>query len=97
MTKNHPLFFIGENICIFPSYYSKLADCTIAEHRTRMLAAWNVLAARNVKSTMSAGLIGVNVTTAGLNVPGAKAGMFTTALTGAPTSVSDCKPVPAFT
>ncbi len=34
---------------------------------------WNVLAARNVKSTGSAGLIGVKVTTTGLNAPGTNA------------------------
>ena len=56
-----------------------------------------MLAARKVKSTAKAGLIGVKVTTAGLNVPGVKAGMFTTAFVGVPTTVSDCKPVPALT
>jgi hypothetical protein len=66
-------------------------------HRTRIKAAWNVLAARRVKSTACPGLGVVNVTTTGLNVPGANGGMLTTALTGTPTSVSDCKPVPALT
>ncbi len=42
-------------------------------------------------------MIGVKVTLTGLNVPGVNAGMFTTALVGAPTTVSDCNPVPAFT
>ena len=62
-----------------------------------MFAAWNVLAARNVKSTGRLGFIGVNVTTTGLKVPGVNAGMFTTALTGVPITVNDCKPVPALT
>ena len=56
-----------------------------------------MLAARNVKSTGSAGLIAVNVTTTGSNVPGVNGGIFTTALTGTPTTVSDCNPVPALT
>ncbi len=30
-------------------------------------------------------------------MPGVNAGIFTTAFTGVPTTVSDCKPVPAFT
>jgi hypothetical protein len=50
-----------------------------------------------VKSTGSAGFITVKVTITGLIVPGVKAGMFTTALVGTPTSVSDCNPVPALT
>jgi len=49
-----------------------------------------VLAARKVKSTGSAGLIGVKVTTAGLNVPGMKAGMFTIALIGLKEKPQDC-------
>ncbi len=39
----------------------------------------------------------VKVTITGLNVPGVKAGMFTTALVGAPNTVIDCVPVPALT
>ena len=66
-------------------------------HLTRILAAWNVLAARNVKSTGRAGLGTKNVTTIGIVVPGVNAGIFTTALTGTPTTVSDCVPVPALT
>ena len=66
-------------------------------HRTRINAAWKVLAARNVKSTACVGSVGVKVTITGLNVPGVNAGILTVALTGAPTTVSDCKPVPAFT
>jgi len=42
------------------------------KHLARMLAAWNVLAARNVKSTGSAGLGTVKVTTTGLIVPAGK-------------------------
>ncbi len=56
-----------------------------------------MLAACNVKSTGRAGLIGVKVTTTGLNVPAGNTGMLTTALVGAPTTVSDCNPVPALT
>ena len=62
-----------------------------------MFAAWKVLAARNLKSTGSAGLIGVNVTTIGAVVPCVNAGIITTALVGVPTTVSDCNPVPALT
>ena len=56
-----------------------------------------MLAARKVKSTGCVGLVGVKVTTTGLNVPGVNGGMFTVALVGVPTTVSDCKPVPALT
>ncbi len=56
-----------------------------------------MLAARSVKSTGSAGFVGVNVTTTGLNVPGVNGGMFTVAFVGVPTTVKDCKPVPALT
>lgn len=66
-------------------------------HRTRILAAWKVLAARNVKSTGCVGSITEKVTTAGAVVPGVNAGIFTTAFIGVPTTVKDCKPVPAFT
>ena len=66
-------------------------------HRALIFAAWNVLAARNVKSTGSAGFGTKNVTTTGAVVPGANAGIITTALTGTPTTVSDCSPVPALT
>jgi hypothetical protein len=67
-------------------------------HRTSINAAWNRLAARKVKLTGSAGLIGVNLTTTEPNVPDTNAGMVTTALTTEPgTTVSDRKPVPAFT
>ena len=69
----------------------------VSGQRTRMLAAWKVLAALKVKSTANPGTIGVNVTTTGAVVPGANAGILTTALTGTPTTVSDCKPVPALT
>ena len=55
-----------------------------------------MLAARNVKSTGSAGLIIVKVAVTGLNVPGVNAGMVTIALV-ALTTVKDCKPVPALT
>ncbi len=50
-----------------------------------------------MKSVGSAGLGVVKVTTTGLNVPGVNAGMFTIALTGVPTTVIDCVPVPALT
>ncbi|MEO6656583.1 MAG: hypothetical protein ABIO36_10925 [Pyrinomonadaceae bacterium] len=39
-------------------------------HRTLTFAAWNVLAARRVKSTGRAGFSTENVTTTGLYVPG---------------------------
>ena len=68
-----------------------------AKQRARTFAAWNVLAARNVKSTARFGLIGVNVTTTGLKVPAVNAGILTIALTGVPLTVKDCKPVPALT
>ena len=54
-------------------------------HRTRIKMEWKLLAARNVKSTGSAGLIAVKVTTTGLNVPGTNGGIITTALVGTPT------------
>jgi len=66
-------------------------------HRTRIKAAWNVLAARNTKSVGCAGLGVVNVTTTGANVPGVNGGMVTTALLGAATTIIDCVPVPALT
>ncbi len=66
-------------------------------HRALMFAAWKLLAARRVKSTAKLGFIGVNVTTTGAVVPDSNTGMLTTALTGTPTTVSDCKPVPALT
>jgi len=66
-------------------------------HRTLIKMAWNVLAARKVKSTGSAGLTAVKDTVTGLNVPGVNGGIVTTALIGTPTTVSDCKPVPALT
>lgn len=56
-----------------------------------------MFAARKVKSTGCVGLVGVKVTTTGLKVPGVNAGIFTVALVGVPTTVSDCNPVPAFT
>ncbi len=37
------------------------------------------------------------MTTTGLNVPAGNAGMFTVAFVGVPTTVKDCKPVPALT
>ena len=66
-------------------------------HRTRIFAAWNVLAARIVKSTGILGFGTKKVTTTSIVVPGVNAGMLTTALVGVPTTVSDCKPVPALT
>ena len=69
----------------------------VSAHRTRIKMAWNVLAARKVKSTAKPGLGVVKVTTTGLNVPGVNGGIFTTALVGVPTTVSDCKPVPPLT
>ena len=66
-------------------------------HRARTLAAWNVLAARNLKSTARFGSIGVKVTVTGLNVPGVNAGILTIALIGVPMTVKDCNPVPALT
>jgi superfamily II DNA or RNA helicase len=56
-----------------------------------------VLAALKVKSTGRLGLITVKVAVTGLNVPGVKAGIFTTAFVGVPTTVKDCNPVPALT
>ncbi len=55
-----------------------------------------MLAALKVKSTGRLGLITVKVAVTGLNVPGVKAGIFTTAFVGVPTTVKDCNPVPAF-
>ena len=69
----------------------------ISAHRALIFAAWNVLAALSVKSTAKPGVIGVNVTTTGIVVPGVNVGILTIALTGTPTTVSDCKPVPALT
>ena len=67
-------------------------------HVARIKTAWNRLAARNVKATGSAGLMAVNVTLTGANVPGTNAGMFTTALTTEPgTTVIVRVPVPAST
>ena len=66
-------------------------------HRALIFAAWKLLAALRVKSTAKLGFIGVNVTTTGIVVPGVNAGILTIALTGTPTTVSDCKPVPALT
>ena len=66
----------------------------IEPHLARINTAWKLLAARNVKSTGRFGFIGVNVTTTGANVPGVNAGILTTALTGVPTTVSDCNPLP---
>ncbi len=68
-----------------------------AKQRARTFAAWNVLAARNVKSTARFGLMGVNVTVTGSYVPAINAGILTIALTGVPMTVNDCKPVPALT
>ena len=62
-----------------------------------MFAAWNVLAALNVKSTAIPGIGVVKVTTTGAVVPAVNGGIVTTALIGTPTTVSDCKPVPALT
>ena len=73
-----------------------VAGVQTSAHRALIFAAWKVLAALNVKSTANPGLIGVNVTTTGLIVPGVNGGMLTTALV-AETTVSDCKPVPALT
>ncbi len=69
----------------------------IVPHLTSIKAAWNVLAARNLKLTGSAGLGTKKVTTTGAVVPGANGGIITTALTGTPTTVIDCVPVPALT
>ena len=66
-------------------------------HLALILAAWKLFAARNVKSTGNAGFIGVNVTTTGAVVPAVNGGILTTALTGVPITVNDCKPVPALT
>ena len=56
-----------------------------------------MLAALSVKSTGCVGSIIRYVTVTGLNVPGVNAGMFTIAFVGVPTTVKDCKPVPALT
>jgi len=66
-------------------------------HLALIKAEWKLLAARKVKSTGCVGSITEKVTTTGEKVPGVNAGIFTTALTGVPTTVSDCKPVPALT
>ena len=67
-------------------------------HVARIKTAWNRLAARNVKATGSAGLMAVNVTLTGANVPGVNAGMLTTALTTEPgTTVIVRVPVPVST
>ena len=74
-----------------------VAGVQTSAQRALIFAAWNVLAALKVKSTANPGFIGVNVTTTGAVVPGVNAGILTIALTGTPTTVSDCKPVPALT
>ena len=95
--------FRNGNISSIFSYFSSefarfsAGGCGGTAHRTRMFAAWNVLAALSVKSTAKFGFGVVNVTTTGLNVPTVNDGILTTALTGVPTTVSDCKPVPALT
>ena len=66
-------------------------------HRTLINAAWKVLAALRVKSTGMLGSVGKNPTFTGAVVPGVNAGIKTVALIGAPTTVNDCKPVPALT
>ena len=81
---------------IFKSYCG-IVGSGCAPHRTSIKAAWNWLAARNLKLTASVGSIGVKVTTTGAVVPGVNAGIVTTALVGVPITVSDCKPVPALT
>ncbi len=77
--------------------YCGIVGSGCAPHCTSIKTAWNVLAARNLKLTASVGLVGVKVTTTGAVVPGMNAGIVTTALVGVPTTVSDCKPVPALT
>ena len=66
-------------------------------HLTSIKAAWNVLAALNLKLTGRFGSVIVKVTVTGANVPGVNAGMFTVAFVGVPTTVSERKPVPALT
>jgi len=69
----------------------------VTAHLTLIKAAWNVLAALKVKSTGRFGSVIVKVTVTGANVPGVNAGMFTVALVGVPTTVSERKPVPVST
>jgi len=69
----------------------------VAAQRTLIKAAWNVLAARKVKSTACPCIVGVKVTVTGLNVPGMNGGITTVAFIGTPTTVIDCVPVPALT
>ncbi len=66
-------------------------------HLTLILAAWKLLAARNVKSTAIVGSLAVNITVTGAVVPGVNAGIITVAFIGVPTTVNDCNPLPAFT
>ena len=80
-----------------PSVTVEVGVQVVRLHRTLIKAAWKVLAALKVKSTAISVLVVVKVTVTGLKVPGAKAGMLTVALVGVPTTVKDCKPVPALT
>jgi hypothetical protein len=71
-------------------------------HRTLIKAAvgtptCNPPAALRVKSTGRFGLIAVKVIVTGAVVPGVNAGILTIALTGDPTTVSDCNPIPELT
>jgi hypothetical protein len=61
----------------------------VSAQRTRIKAAWNMLAARRVKSTARPGVVALKVTTTGLKVPGVNGGMLTVALVGVPTTVND--------
>ena len=56
-----------------------------------------MLAARRVKSMGRFAFVGVKLTVTGLNVPGVNGGILTVAFVGVPTTVSDCKPLPALT
>ena len=80
---------------IFHVYFLKRIGTV--PHLTRTFAAWKVLAARNVKSTGRFGFVGKNPTFTGAVVPAVNAGINTVAFVGVPTTVSDCKPVPALT
>ena len=92
---NIPTLFLFTVSC--PSCYFSGTLGGGVPHRALINAAWNVLAALKVKSTSCVGSITEKVTTTGANVPGVNAGILTTALTGVPTTVNDCKPVPALT
>ena len=103
-TVTDPGSLVTPNVTIPPGFKSPSVTVVVGvhggvapAHRALILMAWVTFAARKVKSTGSAGLIVVKVTVTGANVPGVNAGILIVALTGIPTTVSECKPVPALT